>query len=105
MTRTKLFLVLGLTIPLTAFVEMLPSVAYRRAVTRAIGRDTSRHPDLYHRPPSEPCRSGYLLMPHAFSQGQQTWDGCWNGYYAPSMSVDFLLPDEDVALGAVVRTR
>lgn len=101
MTRTKLFLVLGLTIPLTAFVEMLPSVAYRRAVTRAMSRVTSRHPDLYHRPASEPCRSGYLLVPHAFSQGKETWDGCWNGY-APS-SIDFLLDDEDVAIGAVVR--
>ena len=83
--------------------KLAPALEYRWAVDHARAR-ANRHADLYHKFVDQPCRAGYLEMPRAFGRASETWDGCWNGY-APSFTIDFLLDDEDVALGAVVRTR
>ena len=83
--------------------KLLPAFEYRWAVDHARIRANPRA-DLYHKFVDQPCRTGYLLVRRAFGRREETWDGCWNGY-APSFSIDFLLDDEDVALGAVVRTQ
>ena len=102
MTRIKLLLGIVLVIGLALLVESLPAIAYRHAVVRGM-LHAKHHPDLYHQRPGEPCRTGYYHMPKTFSVGRETWDGCWN-LYGP-FTIDFLLDNEDVALGAVVHTK
>lgn len=100
MSRTKLLVIGVLGIGLGTLIQLLPVWSYRLAIQRAMAH-AKRHPDLYHLRPGEACLPGYLHLRDAFSEGRQTWDACWNGYAPPS--IDFLLDDEDVALGAVVR--
>lgn len=87
------------------------TLRYRSDVTREISTASTRswaHPDLYHRHPGEHCAQGYLLIPRSFTRGKQSWDGCWDGQVAGSQTpvrIDFLLPDEEAAIGAVVQER
>lgn len=100
MTRTKLLIIGVVGIGLGTLIQLLPTFSYHVAIRRAMAHARA-HPDLYHQRPGEACLPGYVRIPDAFSEGRETWDACWNGYAPPS--IDFLLDDEDVALGAVVR--
>ena len=102
MKRIALWLGIGLaSVLLVTSLKLLPALEYQWAVDHARSHG-NQHADLYHKYTDQPCRAGYLPMPRAFGRGHETWDGCWDGY-ARSMTIDFLLDDEDVALGAIVR--
>ena len=75
------------------------SLPYRVAVFLGV-KYSPRRTDLYHLLPGKHCRPGYLLVPRAFSHGREFSDACWDGRVP--FTVDFVLDDEDIALGVAV---
>ena len=92
-------------ITLSTWNKYQPARQYREDVTEGILRHPHPTQDLYHVLPGEHCQAGYLRIPHAFSRAGNYWDGCWNGSHQSDFTIDFLLqnPDEDAAIGAIVR--
>lgn len=109
--NTKTLLILTFTLVAIGVVtagwwRALPARQYREEVLRTIiEHDYTRRYDLYHPLPGEHCAPGYLRIPHAFQRGVESWDGCWSGSHANDFTLDFLLPDEDAAVGATVREK
>jgi hypothetical protein len=95
----------AVAIAISAWSEYQPARQYRAEVVRGIMRHPHPTQDLYHVLPGEHCPAGYLRIPRAFSRAKNYWDGCWSGSHESDFTIDFLLRDEDAAIGVVVRER
>jgi hypothetical protein len=78
------------TVPIKRYADEVNKITAQEV--SAIHRNT-----LIHLPRNKQCPPGYVLLPHAFHRGEETWDGC-KASEGEEISIDFLLEGETFEL-------